>query len=317
MANEEHLTLLRQGILVWNGWREEHPDIRPDLSNADLSGMDLNAANLQEANLREADLSRALIDANLRKANLFMANLSGANLTCANLREAELVQANLSGAMLPGSILWRAKLNAADLRDAVLVGAYLKDTSLTLTNLTRANLSRANLAGATLRQANLTEANVTSVSWNRRKMRHKYQAIRGLDSCYGNALFRRAAADQDFLDTLEEAWRGSWRAALFWAWGLFDYGRSLWRVLAFGVGFVALFGAIFGHWHQLLNYDNSANTPFSPFYFSIVTFTTLGFGDVRPNNLAGEILASSEVLIGYITLGLLIAVLAEKLARRA
>jgi hypothetical protein len=30
MANEEHLAILRQGVAVWNAWREANPDIQPD-----------------------------------------------------------------------------------------------------------------------------------------------------------------------------------------------------------------------------------------------------------------------------------------------
>ena len=51
--------------------------------------------------------------------------------------------------------------------------------------------------------------------------------------------------------------------------------------------------------------------------FSIVTYTTLGFGDVKPHNLGGEILVSAEVILGYITLGLLLAVLGDRIARRS
>ena len=36
MPNEEHLELIKQGVDVWNKWREEHLDIRPDLSEANL-----------------------------------------------------------------------------------------------------------------------------------------------------------------------------------------------------------------------------------------------------------------------------------------
>jgi len=37
MANQKHLDLIRQGIAVWNGWRELHERIQPDLRDADLS----------------------------------------------------------------------------------------------------------------------------------------------------------------------------------------------------------------------------------------------------------------------------------------
>ncbi len=36
MANQEHLIILKQGVNVWNKWRQEHPRIKPDLSNVDL-----------------------------------------------------------------------------------------------------------------------------------------------------------------------------------------------------------------------------------------------------------------------------------------
>jgi hypothetical protein len=148
-------------------------------------------------------------------------------------------------------------------------------------------------------------------------MRGRYLGIRGIESCFGNALFKRAAADQDFLDTLEAEWRGTWRIVLFKLWGLLDYGRSLWRVSAFGFGVALAYGTVFAIWPELLDYTSSAKTWFTPFYTSIAAFSTFGFGDVKPNSLGGQFLASSEVIIGYITLGLLLAVLAEKVARRS
>jgi len=49
----------------------------------------------------------------------------------------------------------------------------------------------------------------------------------------------------------------------------------------------------------------------------IVTYTALGFGDITPNNMAGEILVSIEVVLGYVTLGLLLAVLGNRIERRS
>ena len=89
MANPEHLKVLKQGVEVWNRWREQNPEIRPDLTQADL----------REANLGLANLSGA----NLRRAYLYRANLRGADLSRANLRLADLLQADLSEADLRGA----------------------------------------------------------------------------------------------------------------------------------------------------------------------------------------------------------------------
>ena len=59
MANEEHLKILKQGVKAWNLWREENPNISPDLSGAYLSGADLSRANLIGADLSVADLRGA------------------------------------------------------------------------------------------------------------------------------------------------------------------------------------------------------------------------------------------------------------------
>jgi hypothetical protein len=139
---------------------------------------------------------------------------------------------------------------------------------------------------------------------------------------YGNALFKRAAADQDFLDTLEANWAGNrWRMFLFWAWGTIDYGRSLLRVFGIALVLILVFGVIYTIWPQLLGYQTWKTAGvdfFTPFYFSVVTFTTLGFGEINPKgHVWGEIIVSLEVILGYCTLGLLLSVLAEKVARRS
>ena len=55
----------------------------------------------------------------------------------------------------------------------------------------------------------------------------------------------------------------------------------------------------------------------SVFYYSVVTFTTLGFGDVVPCTTEASIWVSIEVILGYFMLGGLISILATKLARRS
>jgi hypothetical protein len=156
MANPEHLKILEQGAEAWDKWRDEHPDVYPDLEDADLRAADLKYTNLDNAHLSGADLS----DANLSYADLSYADLSyadlsgaairGAYLDNADLNDAVLRDAKLSGADLSGADLSGADLSDANLANAVLFDANLSDAHLIWANLTRAKLSGADFTGVTL-----------------------------------------------------------------------------------------------------------------------------------------------------------------------
>jgi hypothetical protein len=118
MANEEHLAILRQGVEVWNKWREENPDVRPDLNGARLVGADLHKINLHEADLSWADLRRA----DLRRADLALAELIEADLSGADLRGADLI-----GTLLIGTLLIGTDLSAARLGDSVFADNDLSE----------------------------------------------------------------------------------------------------------------------------------------------------------------------------------------------
>src|SRR5207248_161129 len=59
MADQEHLDILKQGVEVWNKWRQEHPDIQADLRKAHLEGANLIGAHLEGADLEYAHLEGA------------------------------------------------------------------------------------------------------------------------------------------------------------------------------------------------------------------------------------------------------------------
>jgi uncharacterized protein YjbI with pentapeptide repeats len=97
VANEEHLTRIKEDVEAWNAWRREEGDPRkPDLEKAHLERANLLGANLSHANLLFANLSHALlVGANLSHAKLLRANLTHANLEDANLFDADLPRARL------------------------------------------------------------------------------------------------------------------------------------------------------------------------------------------------------------------------------
>lgn len=95
MASKEQLNVLRRGPHIWNRWREEYPELKPDL----------RAANLRETNLANADLR----ECDLRGAVLLGATLEYADLTKANLSFADLRFVELKGAKLRGAVFREAK----------------------------------------------------------------------------------------------------------------------------------------------------------------------------------------------------------------
>src|SRR6266566_1281557 len=121
MANREHLDLLKHSIENWHGWRKQHPEILPDLSEANLSTANLSAADLSRANLTGTNLVTAhLWRADLTLTNLSRANLTGADLTLTNLSRANLTGANLMAANLTGADLTRATLVSTNCTKAIL-----------------------------------------------------------------------------------------------------------------------------------------------------------------------------------------------------
>ena len=105
-------------------------------------------------------------------------------------------------------------------------------------------------------------------------------------------------------------------AYFFWK-ILANCGRSMLLWAAWSLGIALMFGFLFMRIDPTAFDLRHIPTKFSFFYYSIVTFTTLGFGDITPKTLTAEILVTIEVILGYIMLGGLISILANKLARRS
>jgi hypothetical protein len=166
VANQEHVDILRQGIEVWNKWRQEYCDVRPNLTLADLSGTDLSTVNLSGANLSTINLNGAnlssanLNDADLKYAFLASADLTGANLSSTRFYNTDLSHADLSDANLSGADLLFANLSNVDLYGANLRGASLKGTELIEANLSGADLRIANLSATNLNGADLSNATI-------------------------------------------------------------------------------------------------------------------------------------------------------------
>jgi len=356
MANAEQLEILNQSVAFWNEWRERHPDARINLEISDLSGMNLEGVNFTDAVLNGANLSctsmkRAqMVRAKLIGANLANAELEHANFTHADLTRANLAFSNLEDAMLPYAHLRKANLSAANLsraraEDAIfssadLSYACLRKAVLSFSDFRRSSFVEADLEGANISSINLENANVSLVKYDRKvflkilkETRCRLPALwkRRLDlilgttirckgnhaaACFGSQRFKLFLQDQDYL---EEMMTTTWGRFWCFIWWMFaDCGRSLLRWASWSVFIALLFGIIY--WLMGPNFFRMYHLEFSfpnLLYYSIVTFTTLGFGDIAPTTTTAAFVVSLEVILGYVMLGGLISIFSGKLSRRS
>jgi len=130
---------------------------------------------------------------------------------------------------------------------------------------------------------------------------------------FGAWLLRRHILDENFLAEFRAQSRLHEILYRLW-WVTSDCGRSLlrWSTL---MTVIAVFYAVL---YTFVGIDfGSHKTWLSPLYFSVVTFTTLGYGDVLPASTVGQAVVISQVLLGYLGLGGLLSIFANKMARRA
>jgi hypothetical protein len=179
-------------------------------------------------------------------------------------------------------------------------------------NLRETNLRLAILSNADLQKANIEETNVSYVKYNRWA---KYKGIK-VATCYGSPRFKRFAQDQEFIEEFRDS---PLRFPLYLIWLIFsDCGRSLllwasWSIFA-AIGFGWKF---YSMGREAFDIDALPWKLSTLIYYSVVTFTTLGFGDITPNTTEAAYWVMAEVILGYVMLGGLISIFATKLARRS
>ncbi|MCP3995236.1 MAG: hypothetical protein GY722_09245 [bacterium] len=302
------------------------------LGNANLAGIDLSGRDLTGADLAGADLSECklngtvlrdtiLVEAVLDEAQLLGADLTGADLTNAHafsamFGRADLTNAVLFNANLDDATLSHANLSGADLRTAQLKGARLRDATLVGTDLSRAEMEGVDLTGADVDRSIFRD---TDLSRSRLKAVIGYSTadwigVDMLDADFAGAyMVRRAIMDQNYL--YEFRHKSRLNGVVYQIWSITsDCGRSFARWGMWTAVIAALFAVAYGFVE--VDYGDY-ETSLSPLYYSIVTMTTLGYGDALPASAGAQVVAMIQVLIGYVMLGGVLSIFATKMGRRA
>ncbi|MEO1269189.1 MAG: pentapeptide repeat-containing protein, partial [Myxococcota bacterium] len=287
------------------------PDMDHDLRGASLIGADLSGRDLSGFDLSGADLSHA----NLSGAKLVQTNLQGAVLYEANLTDAELLGANLSGADLTRCSADRAGFGQACLREATMFGfrgagvtfsgadmhrADLKTAHLTQARMIQTQLQHSDLSRADLTEANFEGASVRGCCWDEATLRRaRLPALHGYTRASwirtdiqevdfrGAYMVRRFIMDQNYLYEFRTQSRTT--QVVYWVWWLTsDCGRSVLRWSLWTGALVLLYAALY----SMVEVDYGAHpTAISAVDYSVVTLSTLGYGDVLPVSPWAQVLA--------------------------
>jgi hypothetical protein len=333
-SQEQYEMLLRcsekKDMIEWNEWRREHPDEEILLEGANIAKARrvtpeqevFSEAYLEDANLSYAHLEGAdLRGAHLHGANFFDAHLEGAKLELAHLEDANLSKAHLKGAKLLATHLNRAELMFADLEEAILNSADLEGARLNWTDLRGTYLRYTHLKGTRFGQAivdgftSLWECEVDHDT--------DFRGV-GLDNVRIDVGTKQLLEYNIRRKNWEEWYpKHPLLRWLVWAfWWMSDYGISTKRIVGSFFVLVFVFANIYYHWGRIappgivdcLFVDRNGVpvewwlVPLRTLYFSIVTMTTLGFGDMYANahSVFGHILLSFQVILGYVLLGALV-----------
>lgn len=267
------------------------------LKYADLAGIDLvNHGNRGGFDLREADLYRA----DLQNAHLFALDLRGASLMKADLRGANL--------------------HCADLRDCNLLGARLEGTRLDNVHWDRQliqerrGLQRQRAGDAQGAQQDFEEAEETY-----RNLRLRLEKA-GLFEQAGQFFHREMVMRRLQMPRLSGRRLVSWLVDMF-----SGYGEKPLNVVLFSLGLILLCALLYflvGVRHGDLTLGLALERGLAAnlqdlldcIYYSVVTFTTLGYGDITPHGLARPI-AAFEAFAGSFTMALFVVVFVKKMTR--
>ena len=310
-----------EGIKEWNVWRKKNfvKDIL--LEGADLCGMNLHNVDLSDYGGIAREPTVCLKGASLLRANLECTRLNGADLQHADLMDTDLIGAELNGTILKNASLQGARLNGRYMmyqfyrRGACFDGAQLEGTDFQRaivdesTSFWDCKLNRETdfrevaLGSIQMEQKNkqLLEYNIRRMNWEE-WYNGQHWSLRWLVRKFWKISDYGISAKQ----IIKTFFKWALVFALFYyAWGFIDY---------YLVG-IKDYPGIVSDLFVLEDKQESVScwlVPFRAVYFSIVTMTTLGFGDMYANahsflrGLLGHTLLALQVILGYVLLGALV-----------
>lgn len=287
-------------------------DLRERLENFAASGGMLQGIQLKRANLGNVNLVRVghsqgydmrnadLYRANMKGSHLFNLNLSGASLMKANFNESNLHCTNLHNCNLLGTKLHGARL------DNVKIGDYVQQEAIAV-------------------QCEKDNKNEEAAD-HYEQSEEIYRNLRKAAEADGLLVLAGHCAHKELTMRRKQFPKFSKSRIVSKFVDLFcGYGERPVNVISFSLALIFIcailffiFGVQSGNGMIQFSIDRTIEQNISDFfstiYFSVVTFTTLGYGDIQPIGFS-RFIATVEAFVGSFALALYVVVFVKKTTR--
>ena len=289
---------------------KEGEDVKTRLQQWAQSGESMEGFQLRYARLEGIHLHN-MPGYDMRNSNLFRAQLQGGHLFNLDLRGSDLLKADLSG----------ANLNEAKLENADLLGANFSGTRMERTELGSVAVQHR-LAVSAEKLGDRKDA-----LKNYEEAEEVYRSLRQAHEGSGH----KDEAGQFFLleMTMRRKQMPVWSGGRIWAKSvdLFcAYGESPPRVIGSSLLFNLLCAVVYFlvgvngpqgpiKFNLQAGFLDNAAGYFNCVYYSVVTFTTLGYGEITPPPGVLRPLAAVQAFTGAFMMAMFVAVFGQKMTR--
>ncbi|GEM_PF-3534877 len=266
----------------------------------------------------------------VEKAALHDAFRKLASLGVIRIRDLFLVGADLSGLMLSVKNLQHSDLTGVNFYNARFDRVGFDFSTLDKANFESAIFDKVDLRRATVVNARWAEAILDGVkigSLRRVGLSNPYESGQHKDLAKAGqvfSMFKELYTTNGQFDTAGAFWvrecdlkrvTGSWVDRVWWwtLWATCGYGEEPKRTA--GLFFIIIFGFALIYTMCTLNVpDGDTNNLSTCLYFSVVTFTSLGYGEITPVGIA-RFFAAAEALLGVFSISLFVFVFCRRMTR--
>lgn len=327
-----------EGIKEWNRWRDQHPDKDLCLDGVDLHGCNLANIRLMRGTVFYSDEGKSIKYSGeicLRRANLQGTRAEHATFAGAHLEMTRWTGARLERCDFHFAYLNEAQLSGCHADRCDFTDAFLKDASLNASFIRGAKFMHSDLRGCSARAA---IADGDTMVWECRVSRGTDFTGVGLDSIRSDPPTKELMKYGIRRKNWERWYEGITLGGTSWFdedpsekaarqigtalrvlltspvrgfWWVSDYGMRTGRIVGMFFALASVFAL--AYWLRpdcviVCGDVGDIRGPLHAFYFSVVTMTTLGFGDIaaNPDSWLGQTLLMIQVILGYVILGLLV-----------